>query len=249
MNSEKQNTTQSKSLLRRITPDAVAVVLFVLVSVAYFFTPITQGLVLSGNDVTGGVGAGRERMEYLERTGNDTRWTNALFSGMPTYQISPSYKSRSVLSGLERVYELGLTDCAMYVFILLLGFYILMRTFRARPPVAVFGAVAWAFSSYFFIIIGAGHLWKVLTLAFIPPTIAGMVLCYRGKYLWGRCDDHVLHCVADFVEPFADDILLYLCNGAYFRRFPYYGNKRKATCALCEGCGNFRSGFADWRSR
>lgn len=185
MNSEKQNTTQSKSLLRRITPDAVAVVLFVLVSVAYFFTPITQGLVLSGNDITGGVGAGRERMEYLERTGNDTRWTNALFSGMPTYQISPSYKSRSVLSGLERVYELGLTDCAMYVFILLLGFYILMRTFRARPPVAVFGAVAWAFSSYFFIIIGAGHLWKVLTLAFIPPTIAGMVLCYRGKYLWG----------------------------------------------------------------
>ena len=98
MNSEKQNTTQSKSLLRRITPDAVAVVLFVLVSVAYFFTPITQGLVLSGNDITGGVGAGRERMEYLERTGNDTRWTNALFSGMPTYQISPSYKSRSVLS-------------------------------------------------------------------------------------------------------------------------------------------------------
>ena len=98
MNSEKQNTTQSKSLLRRITPDAVAVVLFVLVSVAYFFTPITQGLVLSGNDITGGVGAGRERMEYLERTGNDTRWTNALFIGMPTYQISPSYKSRSVLS-------------------------------------------------------------------------------------------------------------------------------------------------------
>ncbi len=185
MNSENQKAKQGSPWLRRIAPDAVAVVLFVLVSVAYFITPMTQGLVLSGNDITGGVGAGRERMEYLERTGNDTRWTNALFSGMPTYQIAPSYKSRSVLSGLERVYELGLTDCAMYVFILLLGFYILMRTFRARPPVAVFGAVAWAFSSYFFIIIGAGHLWKVLTLAFIPPTVAGMVLCYRGKYLWG----------------------------------------------------------------
>lgn len=185
MSSENQKAKQRGTWLRRIAPDAVAVVLFVLVSVAYFITPMTQGLVLSGNDITGGVGAGRERMEYLERTGNDTRWTNALFSGMPTYQIAPSYKSRSVLSGLERVYELGLTDCAMYVFILLLGFYILMRTFRARPPVAVFGAVAWAFSSYFFIIIGAGHIWKVLTLAFIPPTVAGMVLCYRGKYLWG----------------------------------------------------------------
>lgn len=185
MTSKDQKANTAKSPLRRIVPDAAAIVLFVLISVAYFITPMTQGLVLSGNDITGGVGAGRERMEYLERTGNDTRWTNALFSGMPTYQIAPSYQSRNVLSGLERVYELGLTDCAMYVFILLLGFYILMRTFRARPPVAVFGAIAWAFSSYFFIIIGAGHLWKVLTLAFIPPTIAGMVLCYRGKYLWG----------------------------------------------------------------
>ncbi len=185
MTSKDQKANAAKSPIKRIVPDIAAIVLFVLISVAYFFTPITQGLVLSGNDITGGVGAGRERMEYLERTGNDTRWTNALFSGMPTYQIAPSYKSRNVLAGLERVYELGLTDCAMYVFILLLGFYILMRTFRARPPVAVFGAIAWAFSSYFFIIIGAGHLWKVLTLAFIPPTIAGMVLCYRGKYLWG----------------------------------------------------------------
>lgn len=176
---------QGNRRLRAIAPDAVAVVLFVLISVAYFFTPLTQGLVLSGNDITGGVGAGHERLEYLERTGHETRWTNALFSGMPTYQIAPTYKSRSVLSALERVYELGLTDCVMYVFILLLGFYILMRVMRARPPVAVFGAVAWAFSSYFFIIIGAGHLWKVLTLAFIPPTVAGMVLCYRGKYLWG----------------------------------------------------------------
>jgi hypothetical protein len=185
MTENSKNTPAAQTALKRIAPDILAVVLFVLVSVAYFITPITQGLVLSGNDITGGVGAGRERMEYLERTGHDTRWTNALFSGMPTYQIAPSYDSRNVLSGLERVYELGLTDCAMYVFILLLGFYILMRTFRVRPPVAVFGAVAWAFSSYFFIIIGAGHLWKVLTLAFIPPTIAGMVMCYRGKYLWG----------------------------------------------------------------
>lgn len=185
MSSENKKVSPAAQAIRRIAPDAMAVVLFVLISVAYFFTPITQGLVLSGNDITGGVGAGRERMEYLERTGEDTRWTNALFSGMPTYQIAPSYSSRNVLQGIERVYELGLTDCAMYVFILLLGFYILLRTFTVRPTISVFGAVAWAFSSYFFIIIGAGHLWKVLTLAFIPPTIAGMVLCYRGKYLKG----------------------------------------------------------------
>ena len=73
MNSEKQNTTQSKSLLRCITPDAVAVVLFVLVSVAYFFTPITQGLVLSGNDITGGVGAGRSQSQQQAQRQNRCR--------------------------------------------------------------------------------------------------------------------------------------------------------------------------------
>lgn len=188
MNKEENNSkekSRSASWLRRIGPDAGAVVLFVLISVAYFFTPLTQGLVITGNDVTGGVGSGHERLEYLQRTGKETRWTNALFSGMPTYQIAPSYKSRDMLSAAEKVYELGLSNCVQYVFILLLGFYIMLRAFRVRPPAAVFGAIAWAFSSYFFIIIGAGHIWKVLTLAFIPPTVAGMVLCYRGKYVWG----------------------------------------------------------------
>ena len=174
-----------ENLLKRFGPDVAAIVLFVLLAVAYFITPLTEGLVLTGHDTTGGVGAGHERMEYLERTGEDTRWTNALFSGMPTYQIAPSYSSQRTLSSLLRIYELGLSDCVMYVFILLLGAYILMRAFGFKPLIGVLGAVAWAFSSYFFIIIGAGHIWKVLTLAFIPPTVAGMVLCYRGRYLAG----------------------------------------------------------------
>lgn len=171
--------------LKRLVPDALAVVLFILLGLVYFFTPVTQGLVLTGHDTTAGIGVSHERMEYLQRTGEETRWTNALFGGMPTYQIAPSYESRNLLSAAERVYELGMTGCVMYVFILLLGFYILLRALKVRPAVSVFGAVAWAFSSYFFIIIGAGHIWKLLTLAFIPPTLAGMVLCYRGKYLWG----------------------------------------------------------------
>ena len=98
-----QNTKPSsgvRALLGRIWPDALAVILFILISVAYFFTPLTQGLVLSGNDITGGVGAGHEAQEYYQRTGHQTRWTDALFSGMPTYQISPPYTPRSVLSAL-----------------------------------------------------------------------------------------------------------------------------------------------------
>lgn len=179
----KKNIMQSKFL--KILPDAAAVLLFVVIGFIYFFSPVSEGLVLAGSDHTGAIGSAVELTQYHERTGEETRWTNALFSGMPTYQMAPSYKSRTILDGVRSVYELGLPTVVMYVFILLIGFYILMRAFGFKPMVGVFGAIAWAFSSYFFIIIGAGHIWKLLTLAFIPPTIAGMVLCYKGKYLWG----------------------------------------------------------------
>lgn len=171
--------------LKTFLPDAAAVVFFIAVSLLYFIQPVAQGLVLSGHDHSGAVGAGVESEAYYRRTGERTRWTNSLFSGMPTYQMAPSYDSTDTLAGLQSVYRLGLTGVVMYVFILLLGFYILLRAFDFRVWMAALGAVMWAFSSYFFIIIAAGHIWKVFALAYIPPTIAGMVLCYRGRYLWG----------------------------------------------------------------
>lgn len=163
----------------------LAIVFFILISFLYFFQPVLEGLTIVGHDHTAAVGAGREMQEYRERTGERTRWTNSLFSGMPTYQMAPSYDSTETLAGLQKVYQLGLTGFVMYVFILLLGFYILLRAFDFKVWMAALGAVLWAFSSYFFIIIGAGHIWKVLALAYIPPTIAGLVLCYKGKYLYG----------------------------------------------------------------
>ncbi|HBC28442.1 MAG TPA: hypothetical protein DC006_01925 [Prevotellaceae bacterium] len=172
--------------LRKILPDVLAIVFFVAISVSYFFTPIRDGLVLSGHDHSAPVGSGVEMARYREtHHGERTRWTNTLFSGMPTYQMSPSYDSTDTLSFLEKVYRLGLPDVAAYVFMMLLGFYILLRAFDFRAWMASLGAILWAFSSYYFIIIGAGHIWKLLTLSFIPPTIAGMVLCYRGRYMRG----------------------------------------------------------------
>ena len=173
------------SFAKKIWPDAAAVVLFIIIGFVYFLSPVSDGLVLSGSDHTGAIGSGQELTQYHERTGEETRWTNALFSGMPTYQMSPSYGSRTTLDTMRSVYELGLPTVVMYVFILLVGFYILMRAMGYKPLLSVLGAIAWGLSSYFFIIIGAGHIWKLLTLAFIPPTIAGMVLCFKGKYLWG----------------------------------------------------------------
>ena len=174
---------------KKILPDMLAVLFFVAVSVAYFIVPIRDGLVLTGHDHSGAVGSGVEMEQYRAAHGGErTRWTNTLFSGMPTYQMSPSYPSTDTLSSLESVYQLGLSGLsayAAYVFMMMLGFYIMLRAFDFRVHLAALGAVLWAFSSYYFIIIQAGHIWKLLTLSFIPPTIGGMVLCYRGKYLPG----------------------------------------------------------------
>ena len=175
--------------LKKFLPDVLAVLFFVAVSVVYFLVPIRDGLVLTGHDHTGGVGSGVEMEQYrATHNGERTRWANTLFCGMPTYQMSPSYRSTETLSSLERVYQLGLPGLsayAAYVFMMLLGFYIMLRAFDFRVWMAALGAVLWAFSSYYFIIIQAGHIWKLLTLSFIPPTIGGMVLCYRGRYILG----------------------------------------------------------------
>lgn len=172
--------------LKKLLPDVLMVALFALISVAYFWNPIVDGLVLTGTDHDAAVGSNVELNEYrTSHHGERTRWTNSLFSGMPTYQMSPSYDSTDMLSTLETVYQLGLPTVAGYVFMMLLGFYILLRAFDFRQWMAALGAILWAFSSYYFIIIAAGHIWKLLTLCFIPPTIAGVVLCYRGKYVGG----------------------------------------------------------------
>ena len=167
-------------------PDVLAILFFVAVSLVYFLGPIRDGKVLAGQDHDAAIGSGIEMEQYrAAHDGERTRWTNTLFSGMPTYQMSPSYSSTDKLSTLESIYRLGLPTVASYVFMMLLGFYILMRAFDFRVWMSALGAILWAFSSYYFIIIQAGHIWKLLTLCFIPPTIAGMVLCYRGKYMLG----------------------------------------------------------------
>ena len=166
-------------------PDVLVVVLFVVISFAYFFPADIEGRILYRHDSSAVRGAGQEASEYQERTGKVTRWTNALFGGMPTYQMAPSYDSTTILNKGIDAYHLWLPENVWYVFVYLLGFYILLRAFDFRWYLAMLGSVIWAFSSYFFIIIAAGHIWKVMALAYLPPLIAGIVLAYRGKYLSG----------------------------------------------------------------
>lgn len=171
--------------LKRFLPDILVVLLFAVIAFAYFFPADTEGRILYRHDSSAGRGAGQELTEYYQRTGERTRWTNSLFSGMPTYQMAPSYDSQQVLNEVGKFYHLWLPENVWYVFAYLLGFYILLRAFDFRRELAVLGSIIWAFSSYFFIIIAAGHIWKVVALAYLPPMIAGVVLAYRGKYVWG----------------------------------------------------------------
>ena len=166
-------------------PDVLMVVLFVLISFAYFFPADIEGRILYRHDSSASRGAGQEAIEYLQRTGERTRWTNSIFCGMPTYQMAPSYNSTTVLQKAGDAFHLWLPENVWYVFVYLLGFYILLRAFDFRQYLAALGAIIWAFSSYFFIIIAAGHIWKVMALGYLPPMIAGIVLAYKGRYLWG----------------------------------------------------------------
>lgn len=171
-------------LLKRLLPHAGVLLLFYILSVGYFTPRIFEGKTLFQVDTRKGAAMAREANQYAEKTGERTLWTNSAFSGMPTYQITPSYQAK-VIQKVRRAMEGWLPDPASYLFLYLTGFYILLLTLRLNPWMAAAGAVAYAFSTYFISIIQAGHIWKVLVLGLIPPTFAGIILTFRKKYLLG----------------------------------------------------------------
>lgn len=179
------NTIHAEKKRFGLKADFLVIICFAVISIVYFLPAAFEGRILFQHDTVAGAGAGQESIEYLERTGERTRWTNALFGGMPTYQLSPSYDSTQPLTWFQKAYQLWLPSYAWLPFIMMFGFYILLRAFGIPAWLSGLGGLLWAFSSYFFILIAAGHIWKYVTLAYIPPTIAGMVLVYRKHYLTG----------------------------------------------------------------
>ncbi len=163
----------------------LAVALMGIIALAFFYPDDIDGRVLQQHDIQQGIANGQEGKAYLEKTGESTRWTNSLFGGMPNFQIAPSYASAPLLNWIARAYQLWLPSPANLLFIMMTGFFIMALCMQMRWYVALFGAIAWGFSTYFIIIIGAGHIWKFVTLAYIPPTLGGIWLCYRGKLLGG----------------------------------------------------------------
>ena len=169
----------------RFIGGVISIIAIAIISFIYFYPDAAQGNQLRQHDMQQGAAIGQEAKLFHEATGETTRWTNSLFSGMPTFQISPSYPSDTLFTWLNKVMGLGLPEPANLLAMMMLGFFILLMAMKMRWYVALLGAIAYGFSSYFIIIIGAGHIWKFTTLAYIPPTIAGVILCYRGRYLTG----------------------------------------------------------------
>jgi len=162
-----------------------ALAVIVAVSMAYFYPDAVEGNVLRQSDMMQGEAQGHELVEHLAATGEKAWWTNSIFGGMPAFQMSPSYASTKLFSWIGKAYGLFLPEPANLLVMMMIGMLILLLAFKVRPWMALIGALAWGLSSYFVIIIGAGHLWKFYTLTYVPPTIAGLVMIYNGRRLLG----------------------------------------------------------------
>jgi hypothetical protein len=173
------NNLSFKAFLPYIT----AILIFIIISLAYL-NPLLEGKKLSQADITRYQGMSKEVNDYREATGEEALWTNSMFSGMPAYQISVKYKG-NLMRFFDRIFILGLPHPASLVFLYMLGFFILLLTLKIDPWLSIVGAIAFGLSSYFFIILEAGHNSKAHAIGYMAPTLAGILLTYRGKYVLG----------------------------------------------------------------
>ncbi len=168
---------------KKLLPYLAAVVIFLVITMVYF-SPLLEGKKILQSDIVNFTGMSKEIVDFRAKTGQEPLWTNSMFGGMPAYQISANYTS-NLVGYLDKVLTLGLPHPANLVFLYFLGFFILLLVMGVDPWLSIAGAAAFAFSSYFFIIIDAGHNSKAHAIAYMAPVIAGIILTMRRKYLWG----------------------------------------------------------------
>ena len=159
------------------------IIAFAAITLIYF-SPIFEGKRLQQHDIGMYKGMSKEIADYREATGETTLWTNSMFGGMPAWNIS-ARQNANLFNEIHPVLSLGLPSPIGAVFIGMLGFFILMLVLDCSVWLSFVAALAYGFSSYMFIIIGAGHNTKAFAIAYMAPVVAGVLLAYKGKYLWG----------------------------------------------------------------
>ncbi len=157
-------------------------VFFVIAAVAYF-NPVLRGKVIEQSDIRQYTGMAKEQNNFRKKNGEEPYWTNSAFGGMPTYQLG-AYYPHDYVKKLDRLIRF-LPRPADYLFLYFLGFYILLCCLKVDYRLAALGALAFGFSTYLIIILGVGHNAKAHALAYMPMLLGGIILTFRGKYLWG----------------------------------------------------------------
>ncbi len=170
---------------QKALPHLLAILIFILLTVIFYSPIFFEGKILNQNDVNQGIASGSELAAFREKTGEEGLWTNSMFSGMPAYLISLRWSGSEPLTIIEKVISLGFPNSAKETFLSLVCFYILLIVFGIRPSIAIAGAIAYAFSTYFIVSIEAGHLWKMRAIAYAPLVLAGVHLAYTKRLLWG----------------------------------------------------------------
>ena len=168
---------------KKLSPHLIVILLFVGISFTYF-SPVLQGKLLNMADITHHKGMSKEVTDFREATGEEALWTNSMFSGMPAYQIS-TRSNGNLIQYVAKTISLGIPRPANLLFLYLLGFYLLLLSLKVDYRLSAAGAIAFAFSSYFFIIIMAGHMTKALAIAYLPMVVAAVLYTYRGRMLLG----------------------------------------------------------------
>lgn len=161
----------------------LCIVAFALITLVYF-SPIIQGKRIKQHDVEMHKGMSQEIVDYKAKTGEQSLWTNSMFGGMPAWNISVTQDS-NLMNYVHKVLNVGFPHPIGAVFVSMLGFFILLLVLDCKIWVSFIGALAYGFTSYLFIVIGAGHNSKAMAMAYMAPVIAGILLTYKGKYLWG----------------------------------------------------------------
>lgn len=173
--------------LKKLTPFVIAIIAFMAFALIYC-SPVLDGKVLQGGDTTLYVGSSNEIREYSQSEGRQVWWTNSMFGGMPTYQISgqtPANKLRGKLENLSHLWLIGNNAPIGILVAYLIGFFIMLLCFDVDPWISIAGAFALTLSSYFLLIIPAGHITKANAICCLAPMIGGFYALFRRKYWLG----------------------------------------------------------------
>lgn len=162
----------------------LAICAFFVILCFVYFSPVLQGKAPAQGDVLQAKAMQKEIMDYKAKDGKGPLWTNQMFGGMPAYQIWVQYPLNLTTYGISIIKDI-LPDPVGTVLVYLLGAYLLFCVMKINPWLAAAGAIAFAFTSYNFIIIAAGHSNKALAIGLFAPILAGIILTFRGKYLMG----------------------------------------------------------------